>query len=128
MIEAIDIEQLLTWAYREELAKRETSSAEAIWEKMADYGSMAVRVDFGQRGPQRYDHGTPHPDAIAIEREVASLPDAVIDWQREAYSVLGTTLALVDPTPQQNASAASVRPTRATWRNRSGQLVEVDLQ
>ena len=68
MKQAIDIEQLLTWAFRDELAKRETSSAEAIWDKLADYRALAAGVDFGTRGPQRYDNGVPHVDALVIER------------------------------------------------------------
>src|SRR5262249_44753954 len=86
----------------------------------------AASVDYSS-GSQRYDLGVPHPDALVVEREVASLPDAVIDWRREAYSVLGSMLALCDPAVKLNAPATPARATRASWHNRSVERVVVEL-
>jgi hypothetical protein len=37
----IDIETLLHWAYRDELSKRQTSSAEGIWNRIQRTASVA---------------------------------------------------------------------------------------
>jgi len=129
-----DIEQLLRWAYRDELAKRVTSSAEGLWDRLADWRFLGTgAVDLGTHGPQRYDLGMPHPDAVTIEKAVGQLPDAVIDWDREAPSVLGDLLALADPRKKNNAPAASaVRMARCSttvgWRSRRGTQVRVELE
>jgi hypothetical protein len=70
---ALDIEALLVWAYRDELSKKYTSSAEAIWGRIG----IGPAHDSDQRtatSAQRYPHfGTPHPDAIVIEDAVSNL-------------------------------------------------------
>lgn len=81
---AIDIEKLLCWAYRDELVKRQTSSAETIWEHIRDfgggYGGPKAPGSGSSYLPQRYDHGTPDPDAIAVETAVSGLTDRAFDW------------------------------------------------
>lgn len=127
-VKAIDIELLLRWAYRDELAKRVTSSAEGVWDRMAAVGRYGVVVDSAPRA-QRYDLGEPHEDALILERGVASLPDAVIDWQREAHSVLGDLMAVLEPGSLENASAGfpgRFRPT-ASWTTKAGERVCVQL-
>lgn len=99
MKQKTEIERLLVWAYRDELPKRDaTSSAEGIWDLIAGYGARGG-VDIGGHGSaQRYAQlGVPHPDALEVERAVANLPDAVIDWEADAEPILGDLLALADP-------------------------------
>lgn len=65
-----DIEQLLTWAFVEELTNRELSSAEWNWKNMRDQCERGgVSIDEGS-APQRYSVvSPPHPDAMTIERQ-----------------------------------------------------------
>ena len=108
-----DIEWLLQWTYREELPKRQTSSAEGIWDRIGEVGKFG-QIDHAHGAAQRYPHfGLPHPDAIRIEAAVGALPDADIDWTADAWNILGELVALTnvnDPTPQHRR-----RISRATW-------------
>lgn len=128
MKQRIDIERLLHWAYRDELVKRVTSSAEEIWTRVADIGRWGgVDVQHHHGGPQRYDHGTPHPDAVAIEQAASALPDAVIDWDDEAELILGDLASLINPT----ASEQAIRDERTSvvgWPSKSGRRMRVVLQ
>jgi hypothetical protein len=121
---SIDIERLLQWAYRDELSKRATSSAEAIWEHVADVGRYGIAER--PSGSQRYDHGAPHRDALIIEHAVARLPDAVIDWEEDAERVLGHLTALVEPRSAPAEPAA--RETRVSWSTRSGARKSAQLE
>ncbi len=77
----IDVELGLRWAWRDELSKRQTSAAEAVWDRIDDFGRHGgVDVDDGGNGIQRYDFGEPHPDALILEKAVAELEPVVIDW------------------------------------------------
>lgn len=118
----MDVEKLLHWAYRDELSKRTTSSAEGIWDKINDRGR--VGIDPGHGAAQRYPHfGLPHPDADRIEKAVGALPDAVIDWDAEAEAVLGDLLMLADPrTPPLPA-----RTPADGWIRRDGKMVKVGV-
>jgi hypothetical protein len=110
---SLDIEKLLHWAYRDELPKRGMSSAEGIWDRIAEFGQRGG-IDPGHGAAQRYPHfGLPHPDAERIEKTVAQLPDGEIDWKADAKNILGELVGLVNI----NGSARP-RPTKttATWR------------
>lgn len=85
-----DVEKLITWAYRDELSKRFTSSAEGIWENIRDFV-----VDAGRGSPQRYDFGMPDPDAEDIEKAVSALPDVIIDWEASREAVMGELAPLL---------------------------------
>lgn len=86
---AMDVETLLRWAYQDELPKKVTSSAEGIWDKIADYGQRGG-IDVGHGTAQRYSHfGLPHPDAEAIEKAVNALPDYQIDWGAQGEAIIG---------------------------------------
>lgn len=112
----MDVEKLLHWAYRDELAKRTTSSAEGIWDKISE--TSRVGIDPGHGAAQRYPHfGLPHADAERIERAVAVLPDAVINWDKEAVAVMGDLLALADP-----RSKADAAPPVDGWIRRDGKM------
>jgi hypothetical protein len=78
----VEVEALLHWTYRDELPQREISSAEGIWDQIAQHGQRGG-IDVGHGAAQQYPHfGLPHPDALAIEKVVAALPDARIDRKR----------------------------------------------
>jgi hypothetical protein len=89
-----DIEALLQWTYLDELPKRKTSSAEGIWDRLSQYGSLGgINPDPGHGAAQRYPHfGLPHKDAELIEAAVNVLADTVIDW-RQHYELLAADLA-----------------------------------
>lgn len=106
---SIEIEQLLRWAYRDELAKRETSSAEGIWDHIQEYGQNGG-IDPGHGAAQRYPHfGLPHPDAEAIERAVGSLEDQCIDLEASTDALMGDLSALLS-----RRDVLSVRSLRTT--------------
>lgn len=106
----VEIEALLRWTYRDELPKRQTSSAEGIWKRLEQYGYLGgVDADPGHGAAQRYPHfGLPHDDAFTIEKAVAKLGDAAIDWAKEGAVIMGDLIALADPRPP------SARPKRET--------------
>lgn len=83
-----DIEKLLQWAYRDELSKRITSSAEGIWDGIAEMGWLGgIEADRGS--PQRYDFGEPDKDAVRIEFAVGGLGDIIFDWEASRDAVMG---------------------------------------
>ncbi|MGH6875947.1 MAG: hypothetical protein ACREHV_01075 [Rhizomicrobium sp.] len=97
----VDIEALVQWTYLEELPKRQISSAEGIWDRLAAYGSLGgVNPDvshFAGGGAQRYaQFGLPHPDAEAIEKAVAQLGSVAVDWARDFHIIAAELAELVD--------------------------------
>ncbi len=93
-----DIEELVRWAYLDELPKRQTSSAEGIWDRMKQYGSLGgVNPDqhsFAGGGAQRYaQFGLPHPDAEEIERAIAGL--GTLSIEQDFDLIVGDLRALV---------------------------------
>jgi hypothetical protein len=92
----IDVEMALRWAWRDELSKRQTSAAEAVWDRIDDFGRHGgIDVDSGGGGAQRYDFGVPDPDAEALERAVAELEPVVIAWARSLDQIAGPLAGLV---------------------------------
>jgi len=107
----IDVEMALRWAWRDELSKRQTSAAEAIWDRIDDFGRHGgVDVDVSG-GPQRYDFGVPDPDAEMLERAVAELEPVVIDWGKSLDVIAGPLAGLVSVNdfkrPQERKPKAS---------------------
>jgi hypothetical protein len=52
--QAHDIEFLLQWAFLHELPKRKISSAEGIWDRLSQYGSLGgINPDPGHGAAQR---------------------------------------------------------------------------
>lgn len=95
---SVEIEKLLQWAYLNELPKRTLSSAEGIWDRLAQYGSLGgVNPDPGGSGnAQRYaQFGLPHRDAELIEVAVGRLGRAPFDWNRDFDRVADELSALV---------------------------------
>lgn len=92
----VEVEKLLHWAYRDELAKRMTSSAEGIWDRIKEFGDKGG-IYTGHGGAQRYaQFGLPHPDAEKIEKAVSALENATIDWRSEGRKILGSYLELIE--------------------------------
>jgi hypothetical protein len=113
----MDVEKLLRWAYQEELAKKRTSSAEGIWDRLHEVAERGG-IDIGHGAAQRYPHfGLPDPDAERIEVAVGALPDQVIDWDRDAEAVMGGLLGLADPRSKKGLPRN--RPSTASWPSRT---------
>lgn len=92
----IDVELALRWGWRDELSKRQTSAAEAVWDRIDDFGRHGgIDVD-GGGGVQRYDFGVPDPDAETLERAVAALEPVVIDWSQSIDIIAGPLAGLVN--------------------------------
>jgi hypothetical protein len=70
----VDIEQLLTWAFVEELPKEQLSSAEWAWKNMRDQVRLGG-VSIDRSAPQRYGViEPPHPDALQVAAVLKRLP------------------------------------------------------
>lgn len=122
---AVDVEQLLQWCYREELPKKQISSAEGIWDRIHDIGTRGG-VDVGDSAAQRYPHfGLPHPDAERIEKAVAKLPDHVIDWEAQGEAILGPLASALNFSGR--SPAAPARKPRAGWFAAPGKWKSVEL-
>lgn len=92
----IDIERLLSWAYREELPKKElavtgdTTSWDSV-DRFLGYGGVEVDRDPWELHlqSQRYAGvGKPHEDALALSHIVSSLDDVTIQWPAAARILL----------------------------------------
>jgi hypothetical protein len=123
MKKSVEIEKLLQWAYLDELPKRQISSAEGIWDRLAQYGSLGgVNPDPGGSGnAQRYaQFGLPHRDAELIEIAVGQLGRAAFDWRRYFDIVAGDLAALITindvrdglRVPAEDPMRAFVEPAR----------------
>lgn len=113
MKKQVECEGLLRWAYRDELPKKMTSSAEGIWDRIKD---QRPGQDPGHGAAQRYPHfGLPHPDAERVEMAVGRLQDLCIDWDMEGWAILGDLLALADPRSPALCGGAYRPPSKAGW-------------
>lgn len=121
----MDVEKLLTWAYRDELSKRQTSAAEGIWDRIEDYGQKGG-IDHGHGAAQRYAHfGLPDPDAEAIERAVGQLEDVVVDWGQSLPFIAGELAGLVSVNDFSRRSATEPgKSTTAEWTGKNGRRVK----
>lgn len=115
---AMDIESLLKWSYQDELSKRQSSSAEGIWDHILDYANHGG-IDQGRGAAQRYAHfGLPDDDAVRIEKAVSALPDTVIDWDRHFDEIAGDLAGLIsinDLSPWREPQAQPA--PKAGWGN-----------
>lgn len=114
---AMEVESLCRWAFREELPKRQTSSAEGIWRDMEISGPYG-QIDNGS-AMQRYDFGMPHRDAELIERAVVALPLVVIDWDESLDAIMGDLAGLV-AISDVKAPRTEGRATSAGWTTGRG--------
>ena len=124
---SVDIEQLLHWTFLDELPKRQTSSAEGIWDRLAQYGSLGgINPDPGHGSAQRYAHfGLPHRDAELIEVAVGALGGAPIDWQQNFDMIAGDLGALVSINDVDKTRPAP-RKTSSGWSNKRGVITRVE--
>lgn len=107
-----DIEALLRWAYLDELPKRQISSAEGVWQGIAEYGQRGG-IDVGHSAAQRYPHfGAPHPDAELIEKAVGALKPVSIEEDFDAIvGELGSLVAVNDFRPRLGVRVPGVATT-----------------
>lgn len=124
----MDIEKIVQWAYRDELSKKQTSSAEGIWDRIMEDGQRGG-IDPGHGAAQRYSHfGLPDPDAERIEQAVGQLQDAVIDWRKDFDGIAGELSGLIsvnDVTrretrqrrPEYGWGEAGAKAMKAWWGN-----------
>src|ERR1043166_1772582 len=92
----VDIEELVCWAFRDELSKKVTSSAEGVWDAIRDYAQRGG-IDVGHGAAQRYPHfGLPHPDALALERAIARLPNLSIEHDMDRAALFGDLAPVIE--------------------------------
>lgn len=112
---SIDVESLLHWAYRDELSKRQLSSAEGIWDRIQDFQNHGG-VDSGRGAAQRYSHfGLPDQDAIRIEQAVSALTDQVIDWNQDFELIVGDLSGLISINEVNPAARPKPRDPKFGW-------------
>ena len=111
----MDVEQLLRWAYVDELSKQQLSAAEAVWDGIFDFANHGG-IDDDNHAMQRYAHiGEPHPDARCIERAVAALPETVIDWDAHFDLLAGDLAGLVSINDLRPRRIDPAPKTRTGW-------------
>lgn len=112
---SMDVEALLRWAYVDELSKRQSSSAEGIWDRILDYQNHGG-IDSGKGAAQRYSHfGLPDPDAELIEKAVSALPETVIDWNTHLEEIAGDLAGLVSINDLSPWRAGMPKRPKAGW-------------
>ncbi len=120
----IDIENLLGWAYRDELSKRQTSSAEGIWDRIQEDGQRGG-IDPGHGAAQRYPHfGLPDPDAERVEQVVSALGDTLIDWPQSFDAIAGDLSGLISVNDMTGQGAAPKRP-KSGWGKAGDKALKV---
>lgn len=120
----MDVELLLHWAYRDELSKRQTSSAEGIWDRIEEDGRRGG-IDPGHGAAQRYCHfGLPDPDAERIEVAVGALEDLVIDWEQSIDTIAAELSAMISINDMAKRTAPQ-RPLKAGWGKAGAKAIKV---
>lgn len=119
----IDCETLLHWAYRDELSKRQLSSAEGIWDRIQEDGQRGG-IDPGHGAAQRYSHfGLPDPDAELIEKAVGQLEDAVIDWE-QSFDAIAAELSGLISVNEMGRRGTEAKTPKAGWGKAGTKAVE----
>ncbi|MDB5612129.1 MAG: hypothetical protein JWP25_9029 [Bradyrhizobium sp.] len=109
----IEIQALLEWCFRQELPKRQISSAEGIWRDVA-IGAAGTGGDHGSA--QRYPHhGLPHDDALLIEQAVADLPLWMCDWAESLPAIMGDLAGLLTVNDLRREQEERGRITQSSW-------------
>lgn len=89
-----DIEQLLTWAYREELPKQFAGGNSLL----ADLAMLGAPIDPGEsdHGHMPVALGPPHPDALLIDYVVRGLDPVRVNWKGRREYLMGHLAAYLD--------------------------------
>lgn len=127
----VDIEQLLQWAFLDELPKRHLNATgetgERFWRRMEQYGSLGgVDIDEPLASVQRYAYvGEPHDDAKAIEKAVGAFGSAAVDWESHHDLIVGELAGLINvndlrPLPLPTMAPDRGRATVAGHYDRDG--------
>jgi hypothetical protein len=120
----IEVEEILIWAYRDELSKRQTSSAEGIWDRIRENAQTGIDRDPGHGAAQRYAHfGLPDADAERIEKAVGALEDTVIDWPASFETIAADLSALISVNDVARRPMDAKQP-KAGWGARGAKAVE----
>ena len=120
----MDVELLLRWAYRDELSKRQLSSAEGIWDRIQEDGQRGG-IDPGHGAAQRYAHfGLPDADAERIEKAVGALEDTIIDWDQSFDAIAADLSALISVNQVARRDPTNPKQPKAGWGARGARAVE----
>lgn len=110
----VEVEALLRWCFRDELPKRQLSSAEGIWCGIA-IGRGGL-IGNGDSSAQCYaSFGLPHPDADLIESAVSDLPLMVIDWEESLPEIMGDLAGLLTVSDLRREQEERGRITQSSW-------------
>lgn len=82
----IDIERLLTWAYRDELPKQ-TVGGLTGWERLTFLGTNVDESSRETSYPVAL--GPPHPDALIVDHVVRGLEDVMFKWRDLRKRLMG---------------------------------------
>ena len=86
------IEQLLSWAYLEELPKQNEGGG-----LLSDLAMLGAPIDKGHIGDRMpLGAGPPHPDAILLHYHVCQLPYVRVDWARQRDYLMGPLAPWLD--------------------------------
>lgn len=114
----VEVESLLRWCFRDELPKRQLSSAEGIWRDIA-IGRGGL-IGNGESSAQRYaSFGLPHPDADLIESAVSDLPLMVIDWEESLPAIMGDLAGLITVSDLRREQEERGRITQSSWPSKT---------
>lgn len=114
----VEIEALLRWCFRDELPKRQLSSAEGIWRDIA-IGRGGL-IGNGESSAQRYaSFGLPHPDADLIESAVSDLPMMVIDWDESLPAIMGDLAGLLTVNDLRREQEERGHITHSSWPSKT---------
>jgi hypothetical protein len=92
MMQSIEVERLLQWAFRSELPKRKSFArgAPSAWGIVERYAALGVRVSGGASSVEFDPTAVPHGDAFIVADEVARLRASVsVDWKLSKDFLLG---------------------------------------
>ena len=113
----LDVELLVRWAYVDELSKRQSSSAEGIWDRILDYSNHGG-IDSGRGAAQRYAHfGLPDPDAERVEQAVSALSDTLIDWEVHFEEIAGDLAGLISVNDLSRHGGRQSAAPKVGWGN-----------
>jgi len=100
--QSIDIEALLSWAYREQCVDRMCAGfspkgpSASPANNLANYLTLGTRVDSSNFASRIIDSGNVADDALAVHAAVLALDDVFIEWETDSRLKLWTHETAVD--------------------------------